>query len=213
VFKQVEATSRERADGPPPDAAEEQALFGRARLGDTAAYGELARRLQGRLYNGVLRLMGDRDEAAEIVQEALLKGLQKMATHRGESGPYTWLFRIAMNLGLSRLRQVRRRRTFTLGAAAYRGDGVAGRADEAEGPGAALDRRDRDAFVLAALGRIDAEHRALIVMRDLEGFDYQQMAALMEVPLGTLKSRLFRARAALRAELEPLLGVEGEGAR
>ena len=202
-----------RPDPTTPEAARERALFGRAKAGDRAAYGELAVALQGRLYNGVLRIVGDRDEAAELTQEALLKGLENLATHRGESGPYTWLFRIAANLALSRLRRVRRHRTFSLNGTSYRREGEnrhGERKDEAA-PGDRLGRRERDAFVLAALGRIDPEHRALIVMRDIEGFDYKQMAELMDWPVGTLKSRLFRARTALRDELRPYFGVEEAG--
>jgi RNA polymerase sigma-70 factor (ECF subfamily) len=77
--------------------------------------------------------------------------------------------------------------------------------DPAALPPEQLERRERDQQVLAALGRLDAEHRAVLVMRDIEGFDYQQMADILELPLGTLKSRLFRARLALREQLKGYL--------
>jgi RNA polymerase sigma-70 factor (ECF subfamily) len=73
---------------------------------------------------------------------------------------------------------------------------------EADRPDAAAERRERNEKVLEALGRLDAEYRAVLVMRDVEGFDYQQMADVLGLPLGTLKSRLFRARLALRDELK-----------
>ncbi|MEM6313784.1 MAG: sigma-70 family RNA polymerase sigma factor [Planctomycetota bacterium] len=198
-----------------PDPA---ALFDAARAGDRAAFGQLVALYQDRLYNGVLRLVGDRDEARELVQEALLKALQNIGGHRGESGAYTWMFRIAMNLAISRLRKVRRHRTFSLNARSYAGE-RSGEQSQAErlpddhqpAPGDRIDRRERDALVLAALGRLDVEYRTLIVLRDLEGFDYKQMAALLDLPLGTLKSRLFRARLALREELGPYFGVEDVG--
>ncbi|MEM8874537.1 MAG: sigma-70 family RNA polymerase sigma factor [Planctomycetota bacterium] len=191
-----------------PDPA---ALFDAARAGDRAAFGQLVRIYQDRLYNGVLRLVGDHDETKEIVQEALLKALQNIGTHRGESGAYTWMFRIAMNLAISRLRKVRRHRTFSLNARSYANDREPSERvadDHAPEPGDRLDRRERDALVLAAVGRLDVEYRTLIVLRDLEGFDYRQMADLLDLPLGTLKSRLFRARLALREELAPYFGVE-----
>ena len=75
----------------------------------------------------------------------------------------------------------------------------------AEPPDAQLEKRERDEQVVAALGRLDAEYRAVLVMRDIEGFDYQQMADVLDLPLGTLKSRLFRARLALRDELKEYL--------
>ena len=137
---------------------------------------------------------------------------------RGDSSPYTWLFRIAVNLTISRLRKVQRRRTFSLNAPVGsngRGGHDDGGGDQAAGlidrvrqqdpsaqPSHALEQRERAEQVVAALGRIDAEYRAVLVMRDVEGFDYQQMADVLGLPLGTLKSRLFRARIALRDELK-----------
>ena len=79
-------------------------------------------------------------------------------------------------------------------------------AAEGPGPSERAEQRERDEAILAALGRLDAEYRAVLVMRDIEGFDYQQMAELLGLPLGTLKSRLFRARLALRDELRAYLG-------
>ena len=77
--------------------------------------------------------------------------------------------------------------------------------DRNESPPQKIERRERDQMVLQALGRLDAEYRAVLVMRDIEGFDYQQMADVLALPLGTLKSRLFRARLALRDELKSYL--------
>jgi RNA polymerase sigma-70 factor (ECF subfamily) len=185
-------------------------LLQRARQGDRAAYGQIVMLHQDRLFNAVLRMVGDREEAGEITQEALARGLVKIESFRGEASAYTWLFRIAMNLAISQLRKVQRHRTFSLDAP--RGDGQ----DQASGlldrvqqqqtdPQAELEKRERDQQVLAALGRLDAEYRAVLVMRDIEGFDYQQIADVLGLPLGTLKSRLFRARLALRDELRVYL--------
>jgi RNA polymerase sigma-70 factor (ECF subfamily) len=185
----------------------------KARDGDRSAFGQIVEWYQDRLYNAVLRMVGDPEDARELTQEAFTRALDRLETFRGESGPYTWLFRIAMNLAISRLRQDQRRRTFSLDAAnagngKYREspgqassllDRVA--ADPSQSPAARMERRERDQQVLAALGRIDADYRAVLIMRDVEGFDYQQMADVLGLPLGTLKSRLFRARVALRDEL------------
>ncbi|MCC7349615.1 MAG: sigma-70 family RNA polymerase sigma factor [Phycisphaerales bacterium] len=191
-------------------------LMRQAREGDRAAYGQIVRACQDRLYNAVLRLVGDREEAQELTQEAFTRGLMKIESFRGEAGPYTWLFRIAMNLAISQLRKVRRHRVFSLDRpAATKGsprlvesddqaasllDRVA--RDPAPLPSEQLEQRERDQQVLAALGRLEADYRAVLVMRDIEGFDYQQMADILEMPLGTLKSRLFRARLALREQLK-----------
>jgi RNA polymerase sigma-70 factor, ECF subfamily len=197
------------------------ALLERAKTGDRAAYGQIVVLYQDRLYNAVLRVVGDRDEAMELTQEAFTRGLMKLDSFRGDASPYTWLFRIAVNLAISQLRKVQRYRMFSLdrpggGGRNDRDDSQAsGFADRVSSDGLGrsvsptppqrLMQRERDQKVLTALGRLDAEYRAVLVMRDIEGFDYQQMADVLGLPLGTLKSRLFRARLALRDELRPYL--------
>jgi len=198
-------------------AARDAELLKKAQLGDRGAYGQIVVKYQHRLYNGVLRIVGDAEEARELTQEAFTRGLMKIDSFRGDSQPYTWLFRIAANLAISQLRKVQRRRVFSLDALQAgksnngkpvphdQATGLADRFQRAAGqttPAQQIENRERDQHVLAALGRLDAEYRAVLVMRDIEGFDYQQMADILNLPLGTLKSRLFRARLALRDELK-----------
>jgi len=192
-------------------------LLKRARTGDRGAFGQLVVLYQDRLFNAVARLVGDRDEAAELTQEAFTRGLASIETFRGDSGPYTWLFRIAVNLSISRLRKVQRHRVFSLDQPSS-GNGQSGRHEDqasglidrvratTPGPSAQLEQRERAEQVVAALGRVEPEYRAVLIMRDVEGFDYQQMADVLDLPLGTLKSRLFRARIALRDELKAYMG-------
>src|SRR5947209_6040798 len=161
----------------------------------------------------MLRLVGDREAARELAQEAFTRGLASLSSYRGDAAPYTWLFRIAVNLAISQLRKVQRQRVFSLDPLLNPSHGGGRNNDQAtalldrmardkgETPPQKLERRERDQAVLAALGKLDAEYRAVLVMRDIEGFDYQQMADVLGLPLGTLKSRLFRARLALRDEL------------
>lgn len=199
---------------PRPDVA----MLRKAQAGDRAAYGQLVVLYQDRLYNAVLRLVGDRDEALELTQEAFTRGLMKLDTFRGDASPYTWLFRIGVNLAISQLRKTQRGRVFSLDRPGPSGNGRYGEAgDQATGlldrvardtaapPDQRAEHRERDQMVLSALGRLDPEYRAVLVMRDIEGFDYQQMADVLGLPLGTLKSRLFRARMALRDELKAYL--------
>jgi RNA polymerase sigma-70 factor (ECF subfamily) len=194
------------------------ALLQKAQQGDRGAYGQIILLYQDRLYNAVLRMVGDREEARELTQEAFTRGLSKLETFRGDASPYTWLFRIAVNLAISQLRKVQRVRVFSLDRPIPNGRAGGGRdatqaaslvdrvaRDRSELPPQRAERRERDEAVLAALGRLDAEYRAVLVMRDIEGFDYQQMADVLGLPLGTLKSRLFRARLALRDELRTYL--------
>ena len=211
-------------------ARREVELLRKAQQGDRASYGELVVAYQDRLYNAVLRLVGDFDEARELTQEAFTRGLMKLESFRGDASPYTWLFRIAVNLSISHLRKVQRHRVFSLDAPPRNGngrqrdggsgddqassladrvsrDGTSGKAAAALPPDD-LERKELHGQVLTALGRLDAEYRAVLVMRDIEGFDYQQMADVLGLPLGTLKSRLFRARLALRDELKAYLSAD-----
>ena len=204
------------ASVPAQDSAEDAELLRKARNGDRAAYGRIVELYQDRLFNALLRMVGDPEETRELTQETFTRGLMKIDGFRGESRAYTWLFRIGMNLAISQLRKVQRRRTFSLDAAPGGNGKSAGDANAAtllerlsgnaaDRPAQIAERRERDQQVLAALGRLDAEYRAVLVMRDVEGFDYAQMAEVLGLPLGTLKSRLFRARLALRDELQPYL--------
>jgi RNA polymerase sigma-70 factor (ECF subfamily) len=197
------------------DAARNVALLCKAREGDRAAFGQIVELYQDRLYNALLRMVGDAEEARELTQETFTRGLSKIEGFRGESSPYTWLFRIGINLSISHMRRSQKRRTFSLDGKSSDGNGVphgsqaSGLLDRmaagGESPPEAVERRERNEIVMAALGRMDAEYRAVLVMRDIEGFDYEQMAQVLGLPLGTLKSRLFRARLSLRDELASYL--------
>jgi RNA polymerase sigma-70 factor (ECF subfamily) len=224
------------AELPPKDEAQgaatgrgrdrETALFLKARGGDRSAYGQIVVLYQDRLFNALLRMLGETEEARELTQEAFTRALEKIDTFRGESSPYTWIFRIGMNLAISTLRRSQRARTFSLDGTSHggkssvgrsRGNGASHYEDQAAGlmdrvasnrdeqPPEVAERHERHQVVLDALSRLDGEYRAVLIMRDVEGFDYQQMADVLGLPLGTLKSRLFRARLALRDELAPYL--------
>lgn len=197
--------------------ADETELLRKAQRGDRGAYGQIVIAYQDRLYNAMLRMVGDHDEARELTQEAFTRGLMKLSSFRGEASPYTWLFRIALNLAISQVRKNQRHRVFSLSAGGnghgHRSDSDGQRdqgsslmeqmaCDRTSLPQQDIERRERGEKVLAALGRLDAEYRAMLVMRDIEGLDYRQMAEILQLPIGTLKSRLFRARLALRDELK-----------
>jgi RNA polymerase sigma-70 factor, ECF subfamily len=194
------------------DLIRQQELLKKAQQGDRPAYGQLVLEYQHRLYNAVLRVIGDPEEARELTQDTFTRGLLKIDTFRGNASPYTWLFRIAINLAISRLRKVQRKRFFSLSTPTETGEAnqatplVDRLAGSAPDPAAVVENRERDQKVLEALGRLDAEFRAVLVMRDIEGFEYQEMADVLGLNLGTLKSRLFRARLALRDELRAYMG-------
>jgi RNA polymerase sigma-70 factor (ECF subfamily) len=200
----VGAESFGRAD---PDDAAARTAFDRACRGERSAFGLVVRTYHGRIYNAVYRLVGNHDDAAEVTQDAFAKAFERLGHFRGESGPYTWIFRIATNAAISRLRKGHHRKAASLDELSHSnqsgwrtsfGETRAQAADPAMVSEAGEDHR----AVVVALGKLDPEYRALLVMRDLEGFDYQQMAEVLDVPMGTLKSRLFRARVAMRELLQ-----------
>jgi RNA polymerase sigma-70 factor (ECF subfamily) len=204
-------TSKPRGTNPSADDAA-AGLLHRARSGDRAAFGQIVVLYQDRIFNAVLRMVGDHHEALELTQEAFTKALGSVDQYRGDAAPYTWMFRIAVNLTISRLRKEHRHRTFSLdgssGSNHNGSDQAAGLMDKVRqnDPSAMAETRERAEQVVMALGRVDPEYRAVLIMRDVEGFDYQQMADVLGLPLGTLKSRLFRARTALRDELKAYMG-------
>ncbi len=210
-------TSRPPGSNPSGDDAA-AGLLHRARSGDRAAFGQIVVLYQDRIFNAVLRMVGDHHEALELTQEAFTRALGSVDQYRGDAAPYTWMFRIAVNLTISRLRKEHRQRTFSLDGSSNTGhngsDQAAGLLDKVRqsdaaarnDPAAMAETRERAEQVVTALGRVDPEYRAVLIMRDVEGFDYQQMADVLGLPLGTLKSRLFRARTALRDELKAYMG-------
>lgn len=181
--------------GSAPASTPQSDSFQRALSGDRAAFGQVVLDTQDRLYTLLVRILGDRDEARETAQDTYLKALSSLHTFRGHSSAYTWLYRIAVNLAITRLRKIRRSRTFNLPPQWTRADPAANPADAA-----LLAEQSRQ--VLSALGRLDSEYRTILVLRDINDLDYPQIAEVLQLPLGTVKSRLFRARLALRHELQ-----------
>ena len=179
------------------------------------AFGSLIAKYQDRLFNAILRICGDREEAADLCQEAFVRVLQRLATFRGQSQFYTWLFRIAMNLTISRRRRNSRVRFTSLSNDPELGDGqmaqaVAGLSRGPADPARQVSDGEVHRRVLEAMDALDDEYRVAIVLRDIEDMDYDQIAAVLAVPVGTVKSRLHRARCMLREKLSSIVDVKTE---
>ena len=175
--------------------------------GQAEAFQQLVERYQDRTYNAVLRMLASREDARDVVQEAFLKAYENLGQFRGASSFYTWLFRIAVNLALTlRRRSTRLKLVQPLDEAAevQVSQTQAGRLAEAP-PEAAMETAERDRFISQALEELDGEHRAAVVLRDIEGLDYQTIASILDVPPGTVKSRIHRARMMLRDRLKDLI--------
>jgi RNA polymerase sigma-70 factor (ECF subfamily) len=171
------------------------------------AFQELVERYQDRTFNAVLRMVASREDARDVVQEAFLKAYENLGQFRGASSFYTWLFRIAVNLALTlRRRSTRLKLVRPLDETTEldMSQTQAGRLAE-RSPEAAMEVAERDRFVSRALEELDGEHRAAIVLRDIEGLDYQTIASILDVPPGTVKSRIHRARMMLRDRLKDVI--------
>jgi RNA polymerase sigma-70 factor, ECF subfamily len=181
--------------------ADDPHLIAECLKGDTAAFGVLVRRYQERLYNSVYRLADNAEDAQDIVQEAFLNAYQSLHSFKGDSLFFTWLYRIAVNTAIS-LR--RKRRVLVRRELADNGEQRMDPLDPSVGsdPGHALEQAEQSRKVWQALNRLSPEHRAVLVMKDMEGHKYDTMAEILQVPIGTIRSRLHRARLELRQLLE-----------
>lgn len=168
--------------------------------GRTAAFGELVRRYQDRLYNCVYRLVDNAEDAQDVVQDAFLNAYQSLDRFKGDSQFFTWLYRIAFNTSIS----LKRKQRATLALKTGRGgDGVREPLDLAESsrPEFPLEQADQERRIQQALNRLSPEHRMVLILKDMEGQKYETIADVLQVPVGTIRSRLHRARMELRALL------------
>ncbi len=168
---------------------DDQALIRRSKRGDREAFGLLIQRYQVAVYRVVRGVLADPAESEDVAQEVFLKGFANLARFRGESGFFTWLYRIAVNEAL----RARKRRSFSKVGTEALPEVEAPRPDEPPEEVPTLAQLER------LLGKLSDEHRAIVVLRDIEGLAYQDIAEALEVPMGTVESRLFRARQELRA--------------
>ena len=172
---------------------DDQCLIAACRAGQAEAFGVLVDRYQGRLYPTILRLTGRPEDAHDLLQDAFLRAYQRLPSFQGESSFYTWIYRIAVNLALSDRRRRKRRGWWTREA-----DRAAplDPADDPErtDPSGPLERAERDDRIQAALNALAPDHRAVVVLKDLDGLRYEEIAETLGVPIGTVRSRLHRAR-------------------
>lgn len=182
--------------------------------GDQSALTDLLTAYQKPVFNVCLRMLSHREDALEVAQETMLKIVEHIGDFNGRSDIGTWITRIAMNLSVSRLRRRKLRHTQSLDAGSN-GSASQGNwqddqstalrqeiADQREqGPDWNVQQREMIAYLQTAMTLIDDEFRAVLVLRDIDEMDYQQIAEVLSVPVGTVKSRLFRARLALRQEM------------
>lgn len=157
------------------------------------AFGELVEKYQARLYNSIVQIFGPRD-AEDIVQDAFVKAFQKLDSFKGTSSFYTWLYRIAFNTAVSHLRKKPSIISIDELQEAI-GDNLA---DDGERPGEAMEKKERSKQIQSALQLLSEEHRTILILREVEQMSYEMLANLFQLPVGTIRSRLHRARMCLR---------------
>jgi RNA polymerase sigma-70 factor, ECF subfamily len=184
---------------------DDQHLIAACRAGETEAFGVLVSRYQDRLYPTLFRLTGCADDARDLLQDAFLRALEKLERFQGESSFYTWVYRIAVNLALSGRR--RRRSLLRLSPGRRDGGEVLDPADDPSAcdPTAPLERAERDRIIQEALNALAPDHRAVVVMKEYDGLRYEEIGAILGIPVGTVRSRLHRARLELRERLRGLV--------
>ena len=181
--------------------ADDHRLIAECLNGDTLAFGELIRRYQDRLFNTVYRLLGSIEDAQDVVQDTFLNAYRSLDSFKGDAEFFTWLYRIAWNTAAS----LKRKQKAALSLHAGRnGQGAIDPLDSSESnqPGHALEKAEQENRVQQALNRLSPEHRAVLILKEMEGQRYEDIADILQVPVGTIRSRLHRARMELREILE-----------
>jgi RNA polymerase sigma-70 factor, ECF subfamily len=179
--------------------------------GETDAFEVLVERHQKKMLNIAFRMMGDYDEACDITQEAFIAAYKSIKKFKAEAKFSTWLYRIVVNYSKNRLKQLR-------GIAKREGISIddPGEAKSKEilnqsfvknaNPGTQMERRERETHVQRCITSLDNEYKEVLVLRDIQGFSYEEIKNILKIPDGTIKSRLSRARNALKDCLTKVIG-------
>lgn len=170
----------------------------RVQQGDIDSFEVLVRRYEKAIFNLAYRLLGNYDEAAEVAQDVFLSAFKSIHQFRGEANFSTWLYRIGLNHASTRRKSLTntQRRQLPL-------DGTEVIADSAVDPAKNVEDKEIQQRVQHALNSLDAEDARIILLRDLQDVPYEEVAAMLDIPIGTVKSRLHRARRALKTSLAP----------
>ena len=189
-----------------PQSVEE--LVELAKQGDTSAFDRLVDLYQGRIYSYAARMVHDPVEAEDIAQEAFVRAYRNLPSFRGASTFQTWLYRIASNLTIDSVRRHKRENTISLDAPLDAEEGPTAREQEdaaTAGPAGSAETLELQREVHRAIQQLSPKLRSVVVLYDLQGLTYEEIAEILGCPLGTVKSRLFNARMELKQRLQGVL--------
>lgn len=163
--------------------------------GNVQAYGELIVRYQDRLFNSLFRFLGHEEDASDVVQEAFFNAFQALRDFQGGSRFYTWLYRIAMNLAIDQRRRLSKQESTQMGKRL-----LIQTQDKTllDNPMILAMRRENIESVQKALMKLSHDHRSVLILKDIEGLHYEEIAEILSIPIGTVRSRIHRARLELR---------------
>jgi len=182
-------------------------FLGRLRARDEDAFGEIVHAYGDRVYNLILRLVGNPSEAEDLAQEVFVTVFKSIESYRGEAKLSTWILRIAANHAKNRIKYLSRRRTTNqdtdgTDAMEMADEGKAPAQGHFDAPDVALESAELEKLMQESIALLDEEHRLVIVLRDVEDLSYEEIMEITGLPEGTVKSRLHRARMALKVMLE-----------
>jgi RNA polymerase sigma-70 factor, ECF subfamily len=198
-----------------PDTEPDALLVERTKRGDVKAFEMLVVKYQRRIERLIGRMVRDVDLVQDIAQETFIRAYRALPQFRGESAFYTWLYRIAVNTAKKALVDLKRDPLVTQSAQTNHDDGdETSRAEnelsDGETPESLLASKQVAAEVNAAIGALSEDLREAIVLREIEGLSYEEISTVMNCPIGTVRSRIFRAREAIAVRLRPLLGTRDD---
>jgi RNA polymerase sigma-70 factor, ECF subfamily len=191
--------------------AQETLFILRLQANEDAAYDELVRTYHASIFHVAYRMLGDAADASDVVQEIFVKVFRNIQGFRGESALKTWIFRIAFSEILNKLRWWKRRfkaSTVSLDEPANGISSPVQLADHQPSPLQALESKERELAIQEALTKLSSDHRSILILRDIEGFSYNEIADVLGISCGTVKSRLARARADMKKSLMRYLSVQ-----
>jgi RNA polymerase sigma-70 factor (ECF subfamily) len=202
---------RSKRGGRMSTASADKELVERVQAGDKRAFDELVLKYQHKLVKLISRYVHDHAEALDVSQEAFIKAYRALPRFRGDSSFYTWLYRIGINTAKNHLvSQGRRPPDNDIDAQDAERYDIESRLKDQESPEALVQRDQVQETVMAAIDDLPDDLRTAIVLREFEGLTYDEIAQAMDCPIGTVRSRIFRAREAIDKRLRPLIDDTGE---